>query len=179
MAKTQSIITRAAVSVAIGTPVDFEAARDAIRQLNWSFGRRPRVHFALTVAPANWATGAMNTLQLTFPSSNTGYQRRLRTRIKMLPDTVNVTVGVRWSFTGGDTGNVRVTVGGASTVFSANAGNSGVEQTATLAAGTIGSGWVTATIEVQRLLGSAAASLYNCRVQDQSITSSLFDPGND
>lgn len=179
MAKTQAIITRAAVSIAIGTPVDFEAARDAIRQLNWSFGRRPRVHFALTVAPANWAGGAMNTLQLTFPSSNTGYQRRLRTRVKIPQDTINVTVGVRWLLTGTDTGNVRVTVGGANTVFAANAGNSGAEQTASLSAGTIGFGWVTATIEVQRLLGSAAASLYNCRVQDQSITSSLFDPGND
>ena len=55
MAKTQTKGSISPTAFAPGSPVFYQQCRQALEQLNWTFGYRPRCHVALNCAFKDWS----------------------------------------------------------------------------------------------------------------------------
>jgi hypothetical protein len=177
MAREQAVTTRPSFGFDIGGPILTEDALAVIKQCNWSFGKRPQTHVAMTTGVDGWATGSVGTLKLTFPTSPASTKAVLNFMIKINPDTVGLTVGFRVDgMDVGFTGNVRVVIGGQTVDVALVFADNATEKTGAFVTATTGTGWQRVTVRLDTTDVGGSPYLRNLRIQDDEITSSLPSP---
>lgn len=172
------------LEIATGAIAASDAAKDIIASANYvAAWRGATVHVSMGVATLG--TVDRPPVDLYFPSSVGGvYTEVAVTRIWLDADVQSVLVGVRCYFAASQSGRVRVTIGGAtSVVITADDTDNADEQTSAILATNIGGeGWWDVTIEMERLTGSGSTNAYirNIRIQDEVIAAAdLPDPVDD
>jgi len=181
MTKTQTPTMLVPESLAPLTEVFYEDALAVVEQLNWSAGKRPVVHASLAVGPAGWAGGPeLGTINLKFPAG-AGWQRCLIFKIDVKPETVAITVGAECFVSGGQTCQLRVTIGasGATSIGSFTSVDVGTEKTCTIATSSSGTGdGLIVLVERNHSAGTATdCFVRNFRVEADPIAAAdLPDP---
>ena len=178
MAKTQTAGTLSPTSMILGAPVFFEHGQAVIEQANWTFGNRPQTHVNQSCGGSiTGVSGEPEGLNIVFRAVSAGPVEVLRFYIKILPETVNLTVGVETSFASTEEGTVTVVVGSTSTGIAFTASDDFTEKAGTLATSATGTGWQLCTVSIEKTVEvPTAAELIRVRIQDQSITSALPSP---
>ena len=179
MAREQAVSTMSPFRMVLGAPVMNEDAVEVIKQLNWSYGFRPQLHCAQTTAAADWeASGSPHTHGIAFRAAGSAHEV-FRFRVKLLPETIEVTCGAECDFVAGgvgvEDGDVTFSFRDDSdtlldsVTLSFSVDDDGDEKKDEVQIASTGSGWVTVTIEIEKQNGAGAASLFRFRVQDKEI----------
>ena len=172
MARQEATTTLSPASeFATGAEIYFEDTVEVLEQLNWSFGQRPQLHLACATGDETWTTNGAFMLGAIFRPIATGWVEVFRTRLKLLPETINVICGARCVFGTLDTGEVRFTLGADSVTLGFTAADNGTEKEGLIDTATSGTGWQTLRIEIRRTGASQVnpAIMRNLRVQDEAI----------
>lgn len=181
MAKTATTSTLPPELFALGREVFFEDARAVCEMLNFALTTRPLAHVSLACGDDLWGgAGTIQTLKIKFLSS-AGWQERLRFRIKVPVETVEVRVSARcWVELTANTVQVRVTVGAAAAVTMTNftLATNGAQHTnvITLAA----TGYQDVLVELNHSVGSCDSFLRAFSLEEVPlVASTLASPAND
>lgn len=179
MAKQTSHETLSPLSVGVGAVVVSAAFRRTAAVANYVFGRRPQVH--LCFGPYFYAGLEQAPVGLRFGATPSGYVQMLDLDICVDPDVAGLVAGLRFVFPASNTGRARLTIGGASVVFSGSNVGNGSEAVAVVNTTASGTGWQRVTLELERLTGGGSAYVRNLCIQDQPIISAgdLPDPVDD
>tara|TARA_Y100000310_G_scaffold235720_1_gene238886 strand:+ start:7421 stop:8272 length:852 start_codon:yes stop_codon:yes gene_type:complete len=171
MTREAAIATISPSLFIVGAPVRHTDPPDVIKQANWSFANRPALHGAQTVADEGWETGAPLCHAIGFRVAATGFVGVIQFPMYIEPETTTIRCGAECNMGASDTGDVKFTIGATSVTLSTFAvGQNGTEVLASITAANAGRGWVTCTIEIDRLAGSGTAELLRYRVQSLAET---------
>jgi hypothetical protein len=147
---------------------------------NYAFEQTPSMHLSTDFR----GVGAGAVGRVEFATGSSWIERR-RTRIRIAAEVVNLELGAMADFAAGQEGQVRITVGAAAAVTlptfdNTNSGATPVEQTATVATSSSGTGKVDVIVEIKHSLGSATGNyLVTLRINDEIIlAANLPDPSD-
>ncbi len=166
---TKSVINPA--TVGLGAPVIYDAIVATIEQLNWSFSQRPSMLFTWCAKGGDAGSPAL--CPIVFDDNTVLFLERLRTRIYVNEDAQEILIGVRAFMDSGDSGDVKVTVGGADHEFSFD-DTATTESTYVLSTEDTGTGWMDLIVELRMDEGfSTEGLLLGVRAQERLI---IVDP---
>jgi len=181
MAKEQAVATLAVRRLEAGADVFYEDALAVIKQLHWSFGYRPQVHLNQAWGDETVWSSEMGAHHITFGEAPLATWRAvIRTDVRIQPEVVTLVVAASCDFdTGGDDGDVKITVGAANTTINFTTSDDGNEKTAELATSSTGTGWLAVEVDIRANTLGGNGVLRHVSVQDKAITSSLPSPPNE
>jgi len=179
MTKTSATSTLPPELFAFGREVLNEDAIKVCEMLNYALTTRPLAHVSLACGDDNWVAGSLQTLRIRFNTAS-GWQEKLRFRIKIPAETIEVRAGARCFMPAANTGLVRVTVGAASavTLTSFTNATNGTEHSTVITL--VGSGYQEVLVEMNHSVGADLSYLRTFRLEEVPlVAASLLDPGDD
>lgn len=155
-----------------------EDAVQVIEQANFAAGEHPPALACFHCRAQGWGGSGAYVAHppgVRFPPVGAGFVRRFFGRTLVDADAQSVRARLVTTMPDGDTGNVRLTVGGASQTWACAGGTE--THTAALAAASVGSGWVDVVLELERLTSTGLGGLDDVTIQVEPIpATSLPDP---